>query len=170
MRPLGAVFLGAYIDRHGRRQGLIITLGLMAMGTLLIAFVPGYATLGVAAPLLVLFGRLLQVFPPASSWEGFRSTCRRSPRQDAKASSSVGSRPASRSRWSRRPARRALNQWLSPQDMGEWGWRVPFFIGCLIVPALFVIRRSLEETPEFEARTHRPSLSQVLRPSGRTSA
>lgn len=62
MRPLGAVFLGAYIDRHGRRQGLIITLGLMAMGTLLIAFVPGYATLGVAAPLLVLFGRLLQVF------------------------------------------------------------------------------------------------------------
>ncbi|MHA5685267.1 MFS transporter, partial [Pseudomonas aeruginosa] len=55
MRPLGAVFLGAYIDRHGRRQGLIITLGLMAMGTLLIAFVPGYATLGVAAPLLVLF-------------------------------------------------------------------------------------------------------------------
>ncbi len=59
-----------------------------------------------------------------------------------------------------------LNQWLSPQDMGEWGWRVPFFIGCLIVPALFVIRRSLEETPEFEARTHRPSLSQVLRSIG----
>ncbi len=50
--------------------------------------------------------------------------------------------------------------------MGEWGWRVPFFIGCLIVPALFVIRRSLEETPEFEARTHRPSLSQVLRSIG----
>ena len=46
------------------------------------------------------------------------------------------------------------------------GWRVPFFIGCLIVPALFVIRRSLEETPEFEARTHRPSLSQVLRSIG----
>lgn len=62
MRPLGAIFLGAYIDRHGRRQGLIITLGLMAMGTLLIAFVPGYATLGAAAPLLVLLGRLLQGF------------------------------------------------------------------------------------------------------------
>lgn len=99
MRPLGAVFLGAYIDRHGRRQGLIITLGLMAMGTLLIAFVPGYATLGVAAPLLVLFGRLLQGFSAGVELR-FRSTCRRSPRQDAKASSSVGSRPASRSRWS----------------------------------------------------------------------
>lgn len=57
MRPLGAIFLGAYIDRHGRRKGLIITLAMMAMGTLLIACVPGYATLGVVAPLLVLLGR-----------------------------------------------------------------------------------------------------------------
>jgi MFS family permease len=62
MRPLGAIFLGAYIDRHGRRQGLVVTLMLMACGTVLIACVPGYATLGVAAPLLVLLGRLLQGF------------------------------------------------------------------------------------------------------------
>jgi MFS family permease len=62
MRPLGAIFLGAYIDRHGRRKGLIVTLALMALGTVLIACVPGYATLGVAAPLLVLLGRLLQGF------------------------------------------------------------------------------------------------------------
>ncbi|MFX7866238.1 MFS transporter, partial [Acinetobacter baumannii] len=62
MRPLGAIFLGAYIDRHGRRVGLIVTLALMACGTLLIALVPGYATIGLAAPLLVLIGRLLQGF------------------------------------------------------------------------------------------------------------
>src|SRR5471030_2728595 len=62
MRPLGAIFLGAYIDRHGRRKGLIITLALMALGTILIACVPGYATLGVAAPLIVLLGRLRQGF------------------------------------------------------------------------------------------------------------
>src|SRR5579872_5542139 len=62
MRPLGAIFLGAYIDRHGRRSGLILTLALMACGTLLIAAVPGYATIGLAAPLLVLIGRLLQGF------------------------------------------------------------------------------------------------------------
>ena len=59
MRPLGAVILGAYVDSVGRRQGLIVTLGIMSIGTILIAFVPGYATIGLFAPLLVLIGRLL---------------------------------------------------------------------------------------------------------------
>ena len=62
MRPLGAILLGAYIDRVGRRKGLIVTLALMALGTVLIAFVPGYATIGRLAPLLVLIGRLFQGF------------------------------------------------------------------------------------------------------------
>ena len=62
MRPLGAIVLGAYVDRVGRRRGLIVTLSIMAMGTILIAFVPAYATIGVAAPFLVLIGRLLQGF------------------------------------------------------------------------------------------------------------
>jgi MHS family citrate/tricarballylate:H+ symporter-like MFS transporter len=60
MRPLGAIVLGAYIDRKGRRQGLIITLGLMAFGTLTIAATPNYAVIGIAAPLIIVAGRLLQ--------------------------------------------------------------------------------------------------------------
>src|SRR5689334_10392267 len=62
MRPLGAVILGAYIDDVGRRKGLIVTLSIMASGTILIAFVPGYTTIGLLAPVLVLVGRLLQGF------------------------------------------------------------------------------------------------------------
>ncbi|MGY4592936.1 MFS family permease [Bradyrhizobium sp. GM22.5] len=62
MRPVGAIVLGAYIDQIGRRQGLIITLSIMAIGTVIIAFCPGYATIGIAAPAIVLFGRLLQGF------------------------------------------------------------------------------------------------------------
>src|SRR6266403_4485592 len=62
MRPLGAIVLGAYVDRVGRRLGLIVTLSIMACGTILIAFVPSYATLGALAPVLVLIGRLLQGF------------------------------------------------------------------------------------------------------------
>ena len=62
MRPLGAVLLGAYVDRIGRRRGLIVTLSIMACGTVLIAFVPGYAAIGLLAPVLVLVGRLLQGF------------------------------------------------------------------------------------------------------------
>jgi MHS family citrate/tricarballylate:H+ symporter-like MFS transporter len=58
MRPLGAIVLGAYIDRVGRRKGLIVTLGIMACGTVMIAVVPGYAQIGMAAPLLVLIGAL----------------------------------------------------------------------------------------------------------------
>src|SRR5437016_7967103 len=62
MRPLGAIVLGAYIDHHGRRKGLLVTLALMAVGTLSIAILPGYVAIGLAAPLLVLAGRLLQGF------------------------------------------------------------------------------------------------------------
>src|SRR6185503_3524025 len=60
MRPIGAVVLGAYVDRHGRRAGLLLTLGLMAVGTLTIATMPSYATFGIVAPLMVLLGRLVQ--------------------------------------------------------------------------------------------------------------
>src|SRR5215470_14036474 len=62
MRPLGAVVLGTYIDHHGRRAGLLLTLGLMAVGTLSIALVPGYATFGWLAPMIVVLGRLIQGF------------------------------------------------------------------------------------------------------------
>src|SRR5260370_12524732 len=62
MRPLGAIVLGAYTDRHGRRAGLILTLCLMSVGIISIACMPGYRTIGLLAPLLVLIGRLLQGF------------------------------------------------------------------------------------------------------------
>ena len=62
MRPIGALVLGPYVDRMGRRKGLILTLTIMAFGTILIAFVPSYATIGMLAPLLVVLGRLLQGF------------------------------------------------------------------------------------------------------------
>ena len=61
-RPVGAIILGAYIDRYGRRAGLLLTLALMSIGTGTIACLPGYATLGLLAPLLILFSRLLQGF------------------------------------------------------------------------------------------------------------
>ncbi|WP_295470202.1 MFS transporter [uncultured Pseudomonas sp.] len=164
MRPLGAIFLGAYIDRHGRRQGLLITLGLMAIGTLLIACVPGYNSIGLAAPLLVLLGRLLQGFSAGVELGGVSVYL---------AEISTPGRKGFFVSWQSASQQAAvvfagllgvaLNHWLSPEEMGDWGWRVPFFVGCLIVPALFIIRRSLEESPEFEARKHRPSLGEVMR-------
>ncbi|MFN5716929.1 MAG: MFS transporter, partial [Bradyrhizobium sp.] len=62
MRPVGAIVLGAYIDKIGRRKGLIVTLSIMAIGTVVIAICPTYATIGIAAPIIVLLARLLQGF------------------------------------------------------------------------------------------------------------
>src|SRR6478735_4143901 len=163
MRPLGAIFLGAYIDRIGRRQGLITTLGIMALGTILIAFVPSYQTIGLFAPFLVLVGRLLQGFSAGVELggvsvylsematpgnKGFYVSWQSGSQQVAVMFAAV--------------IGFVLNHALSSADMNDWGWRIPFFIGCAIVPFLFYIRRSLEETEEFLKRKHRPSMKEVF--------
>src|SRR4029077_9493647 len=70
MRPLGAIVLGAYMDRKGRKKGLILTLGLMAAGTVSIAITPGYAQIGLLAPLLIVAGRLLQGLSAGAEFGG----------------------------------------------------------------------------------------------------
>ena len=97
MRPLGAIILGSYVDRVGRRKGLILTLSLMAVATLIIAFTPGYATIGALAPLLILIGRLLQGFSAARNLEASRCISRRWRPRARKASMWRGSRSRSRS-------------------------------------------------------------------------
>jgi MHS family citrate/tricarballylate:H+ symporter-like MFS transporter len=168
MRPLGAVFLGAYIDRIGRRKGLILTLSIMACGTILIAFVPSYATIGLLAPIMVLTGRLLQGFSAGvelggvsvylaematPGHKGFYVAFQSASQQFAiMVAAFLGF---------------ALNQWMSPADVAGWGWRIPFVIGCLMVPFLFYVRRSLEETQAFRARTVRPSSGEIFASLGR---
>lgn len=163
MRPLGAVLLGAYIDDVGRRKGLIVTLAIMASGTLLIVLVPGYATIGLWAPALVLLGRLLQGFSAGAELggvsvylsematpghKGFYASWQSASQQVAiVVAAGLGY---------------GLNQWLAPAQVAEWGWRIPFAIGCLIVPFIFFLRRSLEETAEFSSRVRRPSMKAVF--------
>jgi len=164
MRPLGAIILGAYVDRVGRRQGLIVTLAIMAMGTILIAFVPGYATIGLLAPILVLTGRLLQGFSAGVELGGVSVYLSEMAPRGQKGfyvswqsgSQQVAIVVAALIGY-------ALNKLLMPEQLSDWGWRVPFFIGCLIVPAIFVIRRSLQETEEFLNRKHRPSAPEIFR-------
>jgi len=163
MRPVGAIVLGAYIDHHGRRRGLILTLGLMAIGTLLVAAVPSYATIGVLAPLLVLAGRLLQGFSAGvelggvsvylaeiatPGHRGFYCAWQSASQQVAVVFAAL--------------LGLLLQFALPPAVMSDWGWRVPFLIGCLIVPFLFLIRRSLEETEAFLAR-RRPGIDEIYR-------
>ncbi|MDN7353277.1 MFS transporter [Acetobacter senegalensis] len=156
MRPLGALLLGAYVDRIGRRKGLILTLTLMSIGTLTLTLTPGYAAIGILAPLLVLCGRLLQGFSAGVELgstsvylaeiaqphnRGFIVAFQSASQQIAvMAAAAIGV---------------ALASVISPPDMAAWGWRIPLLIGCLIVPVLFFLRRNLQETEAF-ATTHKP--------------
>ncbi|MGV8920763.1 MAG: MFS transporter [Pseudomonas sp.] len=163
MRPLGAVILGAYIDDVGRRKGLIVTLSIMASGTILIVLVPGYASIGLFAPALVLLGRLLQGFSAGAELGGVSVYLAEMATPGKKgfftswqsASQQVAIVVAAALGY-------ALNQWMSAAMVADWGWRVPFLIGCMIVPFIFVLRRKLEETEEFTARKHRPNMREVL--------
>jgi MFS family permease len=164
MRPLGALVLGAYTDKHGRRAGLMLTLALMSIGIVTIACTPAYATIGLIAPLLVLAGRLLQGFSAGMELGGVSVYL------------SEIATPGNKGfyvSWQSASQQAAvmfaalvgvmLTATLAPEALASWGWRVPLLIGCAIIPLLFRLRRSLEETGEFLARSRRPPASEVLR-------
>ena len=164
MRPLGAIVLGGYVDRVGRRKGLITTLTIMAFGTVLIAFVPGYATIGLAAPLLVLVGRLLQGFSAGAELGGvsvYLSEMATPGNKGFYVSWQSGSQQVAIIVAA--ALGYALNAYLTPSEVNSWGWRIPFFVGCMIVPFIFVIRRSLEETKVFLAKKHHPTAAEIYR-------
>jgi MFS transporter, MHS family, citrate/tricarballylate:H+ symporter len=164
MRPLGAIVLGAYTDVHGRRKGLILTLALMSFGIVTIACTPGYATIGLWAPILVLLGRLVQGFSAGMELggvsvylseiatpghKGFYVSWQSASQQVAVMFAAlVGV---------------ALTLIIPAPKMTTWGWRIPLLLGCAIIPLLFALRRSLHETDDFKARRHKPSVSEVFR-------
>jgi len=162
VRPLGAVFLGAYIDHIGRRKGLLLTLALMSVGTLTIALVPGYETIGLFAPILVVLGRLCQGFSAGvelggvsvylseiatPGHKGFYVSWQSGSQQVAVAFAGV--------------LGYALSNWMPPEALQTWGWRIPLIVGCLIIPFIYMLRRTLQETEEFAARKHHPSPSEI---------
>jgi len=164
MRPLGAIVLGAYADRHGRRAGLLLTLTLMSVGILSIACTPGYASVGLVAPLVVLFGRLLQGFSAGMELGGVSVYL---------AEIATPGHKGFYVSWQSASQQLAVmfaalvgavsGMWLTADQMHLWGWRIPLLLGCAIVPLVFVLRRSLEETPQFSARRQRPAAAAILR-------
>ena len=163
MRPLGAIVLGAYTDRRGRRAGLLLTLSLMSVGIVSIALTPGYARIGLVAPLLVLCGRLLQGFSAGMELGGvsvYLSEIATPGHKGFYVSWQSGSQQVAVMFAALVGV--LLSNGLSPEQMLSWGWRVPLLIGCAIIPFLFWLRHSLQETDEFIARKSRPSISQIL--------
>ena len=167
MRPIGAVVLGAWIDKVGRRRGLIATLSIMALGTFMIVLVPDYSVIGLWAPALVLIGRLLQGFSAGAELGGvsvYLSEIATPGKKGFYTSWQSGSQQVSIMVAALLGF--ILNQAMDESALRDWGWRIPFLVGCLIVPFIFMLRRHLAETEDFEKRARHLPFSEVLKTLG----
>ena len=151
-RPLGAWIMGIYADRAGRRAALTLAVGTMCFGSLIIALIPSYAQIGVAAPIVLLLARILQGLSVGGEYG---------------ASATYMSEMAGRKRrgfWSSfqyvtlimgqlvaAVVLVILQQVLTPEQLHDWGWRIPFAIGAVLAVIVFWIRRGLEESASFTA-------------------
>lgn len=150
VRPIGGVLIGLYADRVGRKAALTLIIMLMAAGTGMIGLTPSYATIGIAAPLLIILARMLQglsaggEFASATAMlfefspkhrRGFIGSFQMCSQAFAFA---LGGAVAY-----------LLTVNLSPADLESWGWRVPFILGMLIGPVGYYIRSRVDESPEF---------------------
>lgn len=163
MRPLGAVVLGSYIDQHGRRAGLLLTLALMSVGTITIAFTPGYATIGALAPALVVVGRLLQGFSAGAELGGvsvYLSEMASPNNKGFYVSWQSGSQQVAVIFVGLIGV--TMSKHLAAAQLDDWGWRVPFVIGCMIIPLIFWVRKSLTETEQFQSLQTHPRAGEIL--------
>jgi MFS transporter, MHS family, proline/betaine transporter len=145
IRPVGGVVLGAYADRHGRKASLMISIVLMTIGTLSIAFMPAYGTIGILAPVAVLAARLVQGFSAGGEFGSSTAfLVEHAPdRRGFIASWQFASQGLSTLLASAFGV--GLTSWMSPAEMQSWGWRIPFLFGILVGPVGIYIRNHLED-------------------------
>jgi MFS transporter, MHS family, proline/betaine transporter len=150
MRPVGGILLGIFADRKGRKAALLLIIALMTVAIALIGLAPTYAAIGVAAPLIIVFARLLQGFATGGEFASATVFL-------------IESAPAHRrgfyGSWQMVGQCLAaligallgalLTQTLTPEALDSWGWRVPFLAGLAIGPVGLFIRRHVEETESF---------------------
>src|SRR5215469_14758442 len=149
IRPLGAMVVGSYTDKHGRKAGLTLSIGLMMIGTILMLVTPGYATIGLAAPIIITLARLLQGFSVGGE---FGSAV-------AFLTEHAGDRKGFSASWQWASTGIisvivslfgvTLTTLLSHDQLVAWGWRIPYVFGLLVGPAGLYIRSQMTETPEF---------------------
>src|SRR5215469_16755908 len=165
VRPLGAVVIGTYTDRAGRKAGLTLSIALMMIGTTLMVITPGYATIGLAAPVIITIARLLQGFSVGGEFGSAVTFLveHGSERRGYSASwqwATIGMTSIIASLFGL-----VLTTGLSHQQMLDWGWRVPYVFGLLVGPAGLYIRSRMPETPEFldAAKPKRVPIGDLLR-------
>ncbi|AEI43679.1 MFS transporter [Paenibacillus mucilaginosus] len=152
MRPIGSLLLGRYADRHGRRAALTLSITVMAGGSLIIALTPGFSTIGLWAPFILVLARLLQGLSlggeygtSATYLSEMASSGRRGFYSSFQYVTLIAGQLVALG------VQIILQQLLSEPDMKAWGWRIPFVIGALGALAVLWLRRSMDESEQFES-------------------
>ncbi len=159
-RPLGAVVIGRYGDRHGRRAALVVTIGLMAAATGFTGLVPTYQQVGLLAPLLLLICRCGQGFSTGGEWGGAAAFLVEYAKPGKRGltgswqqfSTQMGATGASLSAY-------LLAHYLAPDAFSAWGWRLPFVFGFVLGPIGYYLRTRVAETPAFERNVAKQDIS-----------
>ena len=149
-RPLGGIVIGRMGDRRGRKPALVLTILMMAAGTVMIGLLPTYSAIGVMAPVGLLLARLLQGFSTGGEWggatafmaewsvEGRRGLYTSLQQMSVAGGSLLGVGLAA-----------LLTSWIGAEAINDWGWRIPFLLGGLFGPIGLWLRRRVDETPPF---------------------
>ncbi len=167
MRPLGAIVLGVYADKKGRKAAMQLIIALMTVAMALIAFAPTYAAIGIAAPIMILLARLLQGFATGGEFASATSfLVETAPMHRRGLYGSLQMVGQSLAALGGALSGALLTRGLSLEQVDAWGWRLPFMFGLLIGPVGMWIRRHLSETEEFlharKAGSKAPSLAKSL--------
>ena len=166
MRPIGAIVLGLYADRAGRKAALSLVIALMTFGMLLLAIAPPYSAVGIGAPLMIVLGRLLQGFSVGGEFGSSTALLIEAApfsKRGFYGSWQMASQAAALLLGALVGA--AISHGLSPDALKSWGWRVPFLIGLIIGPIGFYIRRHLGDSEAFlhaQKTARRATLGEVF--------
>ncbi|MBD9657850.1 MFS family transporter [Pantoea sp. PNT03] len=166
MRPIGGWLFGYIADRHGRKASMLISVCMMCLGSLVIACLPGYGEIGLAAPVILLLARMFQGLSVGGEYgtsATYMSEVALEGRKGFYASfqyvTLIGGQLLAVLTVV------VLQQILSDEELRSWGWRIPFFLGAALAVVALWLRRSLNETSEKKHREHRDagSITGLLR-------
>jgi MHS family alpha-ketoglutarate permease-like MFS transporter len=151
MRPIGAWLMGIYADRKGRKAGLTLSVSLMCVGSLMIALVPGHATIGWLAPAILVLARMLQGLSVGGEYGASATYLSEMAGEKRRGFfSSFQYVTLISGQLVALAVQLVLQQLLTREQLYAWGWRIPFAIGALLAVIVFYIRRRLAETQSFE--------------------
>jgi MFS family permease len=158
-RPIGAVFLGHWGDRHGRKNVLVLCLFLMGFATLSVGLLPTYAQVGLLAPVLLVVARLIQGFAVAGELSGASSMIvEHAPAGRRGYFASFTLQGVQAGQLLAAAVFLPLAAYLPNDAFMAWGWRVPFLLSVFVVFAGYTIRRRVAETPAFRVEEERDAV------------